>query len=275
MFRRDQYTLLHNVFPLTHNSIETCFFHSALVFLVCVLSTLLSITFVHLAVASSRILTFTSVFFSGVCHFLRSIIIVFLLLSPDLCAFRLFSFSPEPPLHFAKFLSTHFFPCYSPCFVKASRRPASWTLLDLLPPRKKDRFWHRLPHLPPLPSTTIDLPEGQERPGQKQYRPGRRRLHKNTAYSHPSGVSVGLSGAKCNVGFGRVTKIYLFFFTILTHYCLPELDWCFIFFCLPSFFFLSREVVILSVIILRTHKPIVILDDRANALIDFFSHRGS
>ena len=80
---------------------------------------------------------------------------------------------PNPMLHFAPFLSTHFFPCLNPIFKNGSFLYGvvlvSVTLLDSNPrPSAEKRS-----NLAPTPSsslartTTIELPECQERRGAK------------------------------------------------------------------------------------------------------------
>ena len=80
---------------------------------------------------------------------------------------------PNPIMHFAEFLSTHFFPCWNPIFKNGSFLSVvalvSVTLLDSNPrPSSEKRS-----NLAPTPSsslaqtTTIELPECQERRGAK------------------------------------------------------------------------------------------------------------
>ena len=107
---------------------------------------------------------------------------------------------PNPILHFAPFLSTHFFPCLNSIFKNGSFLSVvalvSVTLLDSNPrPSAEKRS-----NLAPTPSsslartTTFELPECQERRGAKTQSvffekaspaEGRRRLHKNTGFQPP------------------------------------------------------------------------------------------
>ena len=83
---------------------------------------------------------------------------------PTMIHLRVFSVTrPNPILHFAPFLSTHFFPCLNPKFKNGSF--LSVALVFALLGKKID--------LAPTPSsslaqtTTIELPECQERRGAK------------------------------------------------------------------------------------------------------------
>ena len=98
---------------------------------------------------------------------------------------------PNPILHFAPFLSTHFFPCLNPIFK-------NWSFLSVValvsvtlqfrippPPTKKDRFWHQLPPLSPRGLRQSRM-SGTTR-GKNIVcvsAEGKRRLHKNTACAH-------------------------------------------------------------------------------------------
>ena len=117
---------------------------------------------------------------------------------------------PNPILHFAPFLPTDFFPCLNPIFKNGSFLSVvalvSVTLLDSNPS--------------PLPRTTTELPERQQRRGAETISEGRRRLHKNTAHAHIWGSSCPFSrkeaegpkvGFRCLGCFGRVLVVFWVF----------------------------------------------------------------
>ena len=92
----------------------------------------------------------------------------------DVCGNNLgvfFVIRPNPMLHFAPFLSTHFFPCLNPIFKNGSFLSVvalvSVTLLNLNPRASPEKRSILAP--PPLPprTATIDLPKCQERRGAK------------------------------------------------------------------------------------------------------------
>ena len=80
---------------------------------------------------------------------------------------------PNPTLHFAPFLSTHFYPCLSPMFKYGSFLSVvalvSVTLLDSNPrPLRGKKIELGTDSSSLARTTTIELPECQERRGQKQ-----------------------------------------------------------------------------------------------------------
>ena len=111
------------------------------------------------------------------------------------------SYTPEPHVAFCPIFVHPLFPVFEPHIQKwvifVRRRPCVCDTFrfESAPPREKDRIWHRLP---PPRTTTIELPECQER-GAKTIESvffekaspaeGRRRLHKNTACAHLWGFS--------------------------------------------------------------------------------------
>ena len=120
---------------------------------------------------------------------------------------------PNTILHFAHFLSTHFFPGLNSTHKNGSFLSVvalvSVTLLGSkisAPPRKKDRIWHRLP--PPLPRRLpqLNFPNVKNDAGQKQCSPcflrRRRRPKAGDAFTRTRlmptvGVSAALSVEHC------------------------------------------------------------------------------
>ena len=78
---------------------------------------------------------------------------------------------PNPILHFAPFLYTHFFPCLNPIFIFVRRRPCVCdTFRFESPPLPEKKIDHRLP--PPLRGLRqLTFPNVKNDAGQKQKSP--------------------------------------------------------------------------------------------------------